>query len=242
MSCVLERTVARANGVRDNRELAEAAADFYLLENLAAGGDEEALRALTRHEQQLAEEFSCYLDVAIGGELRYARRHLGDEALPPELACYFAEIGPGHRGKAWMVWTVVRRALGLSALVLAEEIFSHDGWRENFGGAAWSCVCRLLRGYLQGELIPRIFVDQCLSLEHNTGSVFNKLFDTSELARVLVAQSEDDYERLLGHASGRVRRRWRLREWQKRQEHDPIWLGVQVLDTYDELVGEGEPS
>jgi hypothetical protein len=70
--------------------------------------------------------------------------------------------------------------------------------------------------------------------------VFNKLFDTSKLARVLVAQSEDDFDRLLAHASGEVRRRWRLREWRKRQEHDPIWLGVQILDTYDELVARGD--
>jgi hypothetical protein len=240
VSCVVERTVARANGVREERELSEAAADFYLLENLAAGGDEGARHTLARHEEELAKEFSCYLDVAVGGELRYARRHLGDDALPKELVCYFTEIGPGHRGKAWMVWTVVRRALGLRALVLAEEVFSLDGWRENFGGSAWACVSRLLRSYLEGELMPRIFVDQCLSLEHNTGSVFNKLFDTSKLARVLVAQSEDDFDRLLANASGEVRRRWRLREWRKRQEHDPVWLGVQILDTYDELVGKGD--
>ena len=242
MSCVVERTVARANGVREERELSEAAADFYLLENLAAGGDEKAARLLARLEEELASEFSCYLDVAVGGELRYARRHLGDDALPRDLACYFAEIGPGHRGKAWMVWTVVRRALGLHALELAHDVFSQDGWRENFGGWAWACVARLLRSYLEGELKPRIFVDQCLSLEHNTGSVFNKLFDTSELARVLVAQSEDDYERLLGYASKDVRRRWRLREWRRREGHDPIWLGVQLTDTYEELVGEGERS
>jgi hypothetical protein len=242
VSCVLERTVARANGVREERELSEAAADFYLLENLAAEGDDRAVRRLVQLEEELASEFSCYLDVAVGGELRYARRHLGDDALPPELVCYFREIGPGHRGKAWMVWTVVRRALGLRALELAEEVFSHEGWRENFGGYAWASVSGLLRRFLEGDLKARIFVDQCLSLEHNTGSVFNKLFDTSKLARVLVAQSEDDFGRLLAHASGEVRRRWRLREWRKRQEHDPIWLGLQILDTYEELVGEGDPS
>lgn len=242
MTCVLERTVARANGVREERDLSEAAADFYLLENLAAGGDEEARRTLARHEEELAKEFSCYLDVAVGGELRYARRHLGEDALPKELRCYFGEIGAGHRGKAWMVWTVVRRAIGLRALALAEEIFTMEDWGENFGGSAWACVSRLLRSYLEGDLMPRIFVDQCLSLEHNTGSVFNKLFDTSKLGRVLVAQSEDDFDRLVAHASPAVRRRWRLREWDRRQEHDPIWLGVQVLETYDELVGEGEPA
>jgi hypothetical protein len=109
VSCVLERSVARSQGVWDERDLAEAAADFYLLENLAAGGDDEAARKLARLEEQLASEFVSYLDMAIGGELRHARRHLGEDALPRDIACFFREVCPGHRGKAWLVWTVVRR-------------------------------------------------------------------------------------------------------------------------------------
>ena len=241
MSCVLERTVARSQGISDERDLAEAAADFYLLENLATGGDEVAARKLARLEDQLAGEFVSYLDMAIGGELRYVTRHLGDDAVPRELVCFFREICPGHRGKAWLVWTVVRRALGLRALHIAEEVFADTRWSENFGGGAWGTVTRLLRQHLQGEVSPRIFVDQCFSLEHNTGSVFNKLFDTRKLSRVLVAQSEDDYERLLTHASEDVRRRWRFREWRRRKDHDPVWLGVQMLETFEDL-GEGESS
>lgn len=241
MSCVMERSVARANGVRDERELATAAADFYLLENLAADGDEVARRRLAALEEELAAEFSCYLDVAVGGELRYARRHLGDDALPAELGSFFAEIGPGHRGKAWMVWTVIRRVLGLRALELAEELFCREGWRENFGGQAWGCVARLLRERLSRDLSARIFVDQCFSLEHNTGSVFNKLFDTAKLGKALVAQSEDDYPRLLVHASEEVRRRWRMSEWRLRADHDPIWLGVQILEDFADAPGEWSP-
>jgi hypothetical protein len=243
MSCVLERTVARSQGVCDERDLPEAAADFYLLENLAAGGDQVAARKLARLETQLASEFVSYLDMAIGGELRYVTRHLGNDAIPRDLVCFFREICPGHRGKAWLVWTVVRRALGLRALEIAEEVFADTRWSEHFGGGAWASVTGLLRRHLEGEVSPRIFVDQCFSLEHNTGSVFNKLYDTSKLSRVLVAQSEDDYERLLAHASDEVRRRWRIREWRRRKDHDPIWLGVQVLDTYEDLrEGEGESS
>jgi hypothetical protein len=29
-----------------------------------------------------------------------------------------------------------------------------------------------------------------------------------------------------------------LYEWRRRAEHDPVWLGVQVTDTYEELAGE----
>lgn len=242
MDTVHERTVARGRGVFDERDLAEAAADFYLLETLSAEGNEGAARKLATLEERLASEFATYLDLALGGELRYARNHLGEEGLPRELVCYFREICPGHRGKAWLVWSVVRRALEFRALELAEELFSDSRWRENFGGSPWAGVARLLRQYLQGDLNPRIFVDQCFSLQHNTGSVFNKLFETRKLARVLIAQSKDDYERLLTFASDEVRRRWRYREWSRRRDHDPIWLGVQILDTFDELDGEGVVS
>jgi hypothetical protein len=241
MSSLDERTVARGRGLLPERDLAQAAADFYLLETLAAKGDEAGRRMLARLEASLAGEFAAYLEVAVGGELRYAQRHLGEDALPPELACFFREVHPGQRGKAWLVWTVVRRALGGRALELAEVVFSHSGWREHFGGHPWACVARLLRQYLEGEISPRIFVDQCFSLEHNTGSVFNKLYETSRLADVLVAQSRDDYDTLLRFASDGVRWLWRRREWLRRRDHDPIWLGVQLLETFEDRDGEEAP-
>jgi hypothetical protein len=238
MPSIQERIVATGRGVRAERDLAKAAADFYVLELLTARGDPDAARMLSRLEAGLAEEFACYLDMAIGGELRYAMQHLGKEALPHELACFFREIDPSERGAAWLTWNVVRRALGLRALELAAELFRTPGWAENFGGQAWAVVARLLRDHLQGRVIARVFVDQCFSLEHNTGSVFNKLYETESLAEILETQYLDDYRTLLRHASEAVRRCWRLYEWRRRQEHDPVWLGVQVTDTYDELVGE----
>jgi hypothetical protein len=99
-------------------------------------------------------------------------------------------------------------------------------------------VARLLKDHLRGRVMARTFVDQCFSLEHNTGSVFNKLYETGTLGGILEAQCADDYGALLRQASEPVHRCWRLHEWRRRQEHDPIWLGVQVMDTYDELVGE----
>jgi len=186
----------------------------------------------------LAREFACYLDMAVGGELRYAMQHLGKEALPTELTCYFREIDPGERGMAWMAWTVVRRVLGLRALELAAEVFGSSGWAENFGGEAWATVTRLLRDHLKGRVVARVFVDQCFSLEHNTGSVFNKLYETERLAGILEAQYRDDYGTLLRHASDAVRRCWRLHEWRRRQGYDPVWLGVQLTDTFEELTWE----
>src|SRR6266508_1747098 len=197
MPQVLERIVASGRGVRADGDLAQAPAASYVLELLTARCDADAAKMLADFEACLARELACYLDMAVGGELRYAMQHLGKEALPAELACFFREIDPGERGMAWMAWTVVRRVLGLRALEFAAHVFGTSGWAENFGGEAWATVARLLRDHLRGRVIARVFVDQCFSLEHNTGSVFNKLYETETLAGILDAQYRDDYQTLL---------------------------------------------
>jgi hypothetical protein len=171
--------------------------------------------------------------MAVGGELRYARRYLDE--LPKDLEPFFCEVSETARGKAWLVWTIIRRKYGIRALELAEEAFYTPGWRRNFGGDAWGYVVRALRAYLGGNRKPRIFVDQCFNLEHNTGSIFNKLYNVSGLPSVLEAHGQDDYGTLLGACSPEVKQRWRWHDWRVRVEHDPTWLGVQVLDSFDDV-------
>jgi hypothetical protein len=48
MPSIRERVIANGRGVRAERDLAEAAADFYLLELLTAKGDADAARTLGR--------------------------------------------------------------------------------------------------------------------------------------------------------------------------------------------------
>ena len=227
-----ERTVARGRKLDPDRDLSKAASDFYLLENLAMiKEDKWAVGRLATHEQTLAVEFSKYLDMAVGGELRYARRYLGE--VPKDLEPFFSEVSETARGKAWLVWTIIRRKYGIRALELAEEAFYTPGWRRNFGGEAWGYAARALRAYLEGQRKPRIFVDQCFNLEHNTGSIFNKLYNVSSLPPVLEAHGQDDYATLLAACSKDVNQRWRWHEWRKRADYDPAWLGVQVLDSFD---------
>src|SRR5438093_2365083 len=139
--------------------------------------------------------------MAVGGELRYARPYLDE--LPTALEPFFKEVSETQRGKAWLVWTVIRRKYGINALALAEEAFYMRGWRRNFGGVAWAQVACALRNYLEGKRKPRIFVDQCFNLEHNTGSVFNKLYNVSGLPAVLEAHGQDDYPTLAPLGFGR---------------------------------------
>ena len=65
-----------------------------------------------------------------------------------------------------------------------------------------------------------------------TGSILNKLYNVAHLPEVLEAHGADDYPVLLSHASKEVRHRWRRQDWLLRRDHDPAWLGVQILENY----------
>ena len=233
MPTVMEARVARARRIPyQETNLAQAAADFYLLEALAnIEGDAAAKQRLAAFEAKLAREFSSYLDIAVGGELRYAQSHLGGD-VPKELAPYFKEVSAHRwdRGTAWLVWDVVRRKYGIKALAFAETTFEHPGWRSAFGGQAWAGIARVLRTYLEGRINHRIFVDRCWSLEHNNGCAMNKLYSVLDLAEVLGAHGRDDYPTLLRKASMEVRHLWDLHHRRKRraiwEKHDAIWLGI----------------
>ena len=58
-------------GLNPNLSLPEACANFYVLERLIADGSPSAEAQLVEYETELAKEFSAYLDIAVGGELRH---------------------------------------------------------------------------------------------------------------------------------------------------------------------------
>jgi hypothetical protein len=150
MPQVRERIVATGRGVRAERDLAQAAADFYVLEPLTARGDADAAKMLAHFEACLAGEFACYLDMAIGASSATPCSTSARTRCPPSSPASFARSDPGERGMAWMAWTVVRRVLGLRALQFAAHAFGTSGWAENFGGEAWATVARFLRDHLRG--------------------------------------------------------------------------------------------
>lgn len=231
MPSVIEARVARAKKINyDGTNLAALASDFYLLETLAnVKEDPAAKRKLSAFEADLAQQFSSYLDIAIGGELRYARSMLGDDC-PKALKPFIKEAALADRGTAWIIWTVIRRAWGLRALAVAQETFEASGWRGSFGGEAWAGITKVLRAYMEGRINNRVFVDRCWSLEHNSNVVFDKLWSTRNVRDVLDAHGRDCYETLLNHASEEVGRMWDLHHRRKRravwESHDPIWLGA----------------
>ena len=75
-------------------------------------------------------------------------------------------------------------------------------------------------------MLPRrVFIDQCFTLRHNNGPLFDKCFDVSNVLTVLDAQASGDYDRLLQHASTAVRRLWTAQRKASFIGRHPVWLG-----------------
>jgi len=236
MPSVMEARVARSRKINyEERDIAQSVSDFYLLETLGClHGDSLSRTRLDKLEADLAREFSEYLDIAVGGELRYAKSMLGDEC-PKRLQPFLKEAALADRGTAWLVWGIIRRAWGMEALYLAEETFDLSGWRGAFGGEAWRDITKVLRSFLEGRMNKRIFVDRCFSLEHNSGCVFNKLYRVRSVPTVLSAHGNDEYDTLLEHASEEVKCLWRRFEVLKRKDYDPVWLGGGYMYNVDDV-------
>lgn len=237
MPSVIEARVARARKIPyQERDLSQAVSDFYLLETLGyVKNDSTSKYNLAGLEDALAKEFCSYLDIAVGGELRYAKSMLGDDC-PKELKPFMREAALADRGTAWLAWGVVRRCWGLRALTLAQQTFELSGWRGAFGGDAWASIASVLRAYFEGRINKRIFVDRCFSLEHNSGCVFSKLYETRKVKPVLEAHGEDDYDTLLAHASKEVQHLWRRRLVLDRLDYDPAWYGMpEYPDTIEDV-------
>lgn len=202
-------------------DAAALAADFYLLEALAAAGDAGCRNVLARWLPQLAGALAGQIDLVIGAELGHFER--ADAAvLPAHLAAFLAAVTAGDSQAAW---PGVRSELGADrALELAAEAFAGPG--AEFGGDAWTPIAVLLRRYLCHRLPQGVFIDQCFTLQHNNGCVFDKCFDVTDVAAVLDAQAAGDLATLARHASAAVRAAWHGHEARRGARHDPAWLGL----------------
>ncbi|MFD8863358.1 peptidylprolyl isomerase [Streptomyces sp. NPDC059590] len=203
----------------DHVDPSSLAADFYLLEWLTAAGDRTARARLFQWLPHLCAELAGHLDNVIGNELgHYERARTGH--YPRELADFIGEI---NQGDSRVTWQRLRRELGHArALQLATEAFAGPG--VEFGGEAWAPVAAMVRRYVLHELPDRVFVDQCFTLEHNNGSLFDKYQDTATMRELLDAQAATDLGTLLTHASAEVRELWHGR-FRDSAEHHPMWLG-----------------
>jgi len=174
------------------------AADFYTLLNLSLDLPEEPLIVipLKRVTNLLATQFSAYLDMVIGGELRHAQGNVssGEEnrygdplnydcvsdmplsVTAKEILEAFSSFSDMEgRNYVWKEWQGIRKKLGMDALKAAKEIFNLD-WESGYGGESWANATKVLMDYLNGELSAVGFVDTCFGLHHNNNIILDKVW------------------------------------------------------------------
>jgi hypothetical protein len=196
-----EQTVAQETwGLAADVNLSREAADWYLLMDLWL--DKKDGDRFMHRTARLAEMFSSYADMVIGGELRYTLGHVenADEVLDDEIAIHLQRNANSGRSEAWDSWSDFRTGLGTSALHMAEAAFDAFGDSQSYGGSKWAYIVRTLRMYETEEITPITFVDMCWGLEHNGGQFFGKLWSTYTLQVVLDANVEENTATLLHHA------------------------------------------
>jgi hypothetical protein len=197
-----ETKVAIAAGLDPTRNLAQSGADYYLLAHLRMPHYlPEAAERLEDLASELAQEFTTYLDLACGGELRHA------STWPYELpSC--PVLGRGSdRSVAWKDWLAWETPT--YRMEYAVQAFEEASWpSRNYGGEPWMLIASTVLAFLRKEMSSEVFVDRVWNLEHHGGISLNKVYATDELATVLEAHGKDDYETLLSYSSDTVKHLW----------------------------------
>ncbi|KKL95944.1 hypothetical protein LCGC14_1849500, partial [marine sediment metagenome] len=218
-SCYGESDVALGTwGLPASLNLRAAAARFYTLVEKA---DIDSLYRpdLEEYARELAAVFSNYLDMAIGGEIRYGSESNEDvRALLPRITARYSERDArSSRGRAWYEWKELRDDYGTSILQEAETALFEGDWEGNLGGPMWGECAKTLRLHEEGEYNDIVFVDQAFSLEHNNGCVFNKLWNTKGLKTILSAVFEGHIDKIVGHLT--LKERGKYQAWKEYGDH-----------------------
>ena len=160
--------------------------DFYLTDamaRLAVGSvlerDAKALR--TKVHTEVAERVAMYLAVAVGGEIRHAKRMWMTQPVREvmdELELEFMIRLGGPRGAAQLQSIdQLKRMSQPDHVRFADHttvVFNGGGFSGGYGGPKWGAIAAALHGFLTGELSHAVFADHAFDLQHNSGSVFGK--------------------------------------------------------------------
>ena len=196
-----EQNVAQETwGLEVGVNLAREAADWYLLMDLWL--DKKDSDLFMKRTSRLADMFSSYADMVIGGELRYTLGHVENpgEVLDDEMTIHLQHNASSGRSEAWDSWNDFRVGMGTSALYMAETAFDAFGESNSYGGSKWAYIVHTLLMYETKEITPITFVDMCWGLGHNGGQFFGKLWSTYTLQTVLDANVNEDTAVLLHQA------------------------------------------
>lgn len=162
-------------------DVVQAMADFYTLSYIEGETNQveactdveyrEAVRVYAKQASQLKDElvrqldpvFRLYIDFAVGGELRHHR--------------YFRRSTRISRVRklAWREWLSLRDQVGPDALKTAAQLFTDGTLTGAYGGKPWANAAEILYKRYIGEIPPWLFVDRVFTMQHNGGSLLNKV-------------------------------------------------------------------
>ena len=210
-------------GLSASFPLVSHAALFYLLYNRHVRGDELATEELGFFVDSIAPIIANYLDMACAGEARHmVRMNMGysstksvpegvvEEALAsgkvilnegyvPELVGINLSMNmPTAREVAWEKWYGVRKRVGIPALdwcIIAHCMSKDSG----YGGPLWANAANLVRKRELKQISDVYFIDQAFSIQHNGGTIFNKIWIVTGLDLVLDAAFNGSIEKLTNH-------------------------------------------
>jgi hypothetical protein len=208
-----ETEVAERFRIKYDRDLPKHAADYYLLLHLhQIKKSPKAKKLLEEMAAELAPEFATYLDLACGGEVRYAQ---------VENYSNLFDISPGRekrgtRGLAWDLWPSWKTLPERTQYAI--DVFEYDAFwgGGGYGGPAWASIAKTLKLRVDKKIDDILWLDRVWNLQHNGGIALNKVYYTAESAgmrRVLEAHGDDDYDTMLEFASDHVKVMWQYREY-----------------------------
>ena len=179
--------------------LPKVTSDYYML-SLASFMDEKKYTPyLQNRTDMLADQFTRYTDMAVGGELRHTKVKIeggqinADEVPRQVLQALNNTTLQGSRNSAWEGWYHFRQRFGTLALVWAVETFSISGWGGGYGGTKWANIANTLLMYEKGDITKHTFVDTCFGLQHNGGVYFDKWWTTTGIKKVLDSNQQGLY-------------------------------------------------
>lgn len=212
-------------------DISSMAALLYLLYTRHNRGDERATIELSYMLDKYTPIIANYVDMVAGGEVRHmvtsqykytkgeAPKDVENEAFDSGLvyigkdgrlwlkhvdvkqSIVNTQINGQSRTVVWHNWYNVRQLCGTIALNWC--IMSHmTSKRSGYGGVLWANCANLVRKLELGQISKMFFMDQALSLHHNSGNVFNKLWEVSYLQTVLNHAFQGHIEKLPMYLKG----------------------------------------
>jgi hypothetical protein len=82
----------------------------------------------------------------------------------------------GDRSDQWGKYVTAYRKHGLPVLDACVIMFNTGEWSPAYGGPKWGRAASLVRDYVAGKINPPVFIDCIFGVQHNGGSLFNKVY------------------------------------------------------------------